>query len=88
MKLRGGRPVSRRGRDNDGKVVSKNMRNIAQIMTSRPVEVARCPQNLSIFLNKFPNGRHLVRNLGFFRNQVKIEINDTFSYFTCKISRK
>ena len=49
MKLRGGRPVSRRGRDNDGKVVSKSMRNIAQIMTSRPVDVDVAPKTCLSF---------------------------------------
>ena len=37
------RPVSRRRREHDGNVVSKSMRNFAQIMTSRPVEVAVAP---------------------------------------------
>ena len=36
--------VSRRQRDHDGKVVSKSMRNIARIMTSRLVEVAVPPK--------------------------------------------
>ena len=38
------RPVSRRRREHDGNVVSKSMRNIAQIMKSRPVEVAVAPK--------------------------------------------
>ena len=48
---------------------SPSMRNIAPIMMLRPVEVA-VPRKL--VYHKFPNGRHLGRNLGFFRNQVKI----------------
>ena len=38
------RPVSRRRREHDGNVVSKSMRNIAQIMTSRLIEVAVAPK--------------------------------------------
>ena len=38
------RPVSRRRREHDGNVVSKSMRNMAQIMKSRPVEVAVAPK--------------------------------------------
>ena len=37
------RPVSRRRRKHDSYVLSNIMRNIAQIMTSRPVEVAVAP---------------------------------------------
>ena len=38
------RPVSLRRRDHDGKVVSTSMRNIQQMMMSRPVEVAVAPR--------------------------------------------
>ena len=38
------RPVSRRRRDHDGKVVSTSMRNIQQMMMSRPLEVAVAPK--------------------------------------------
>ena len=51
------RPVSRRRREHDGNVVSKSMRNIAQIMTSRPVEVAVARKRLHL---KFPNNFFLL----------------------------
>ena len=38
------RPISRRRREHGGNVVSKSMRNIAQTMTSRPVEFAVAPK--------------------------------------------
>ena len=37
-------PPGARRLKHDGDVVSKSMRNIAQIMTSRPVEVAVAPK--------------------------------------------
>ena len=35
---------AKRRREDDGNVVSKSMRNIAQIMMSRPVDVAVAPK--------------------------------------------
>ena len=45
------REVSRRRREHDGNVVSKSMRSFAQIMASRPVEVAVARKRLHL---KFP----------------------------------
>ena len=46
------RPVSRRRWEHDGNVMSTSMRNSAQIMMSRPVEVAVAPKTLKFPVNE------------------------------------
>ena len=50
-------PMGARRLKHDGNVGSKSMRNIAQIMTSRPVEVAVARKRLHL---KFPNNFFLL----------------------------